>query len=324
MAAPAAAPLPSTQVPGSTPAQPVAVSDDVAALQRQIEELKSRQSGADRARADTEALLREQLENAQFMQNRLRELAEENQRLKTGGGDPKPAAAPDEAELKLEVATEGFTEDEERHFGERTKKYVTKVIRAEVASILGPIVAKINSLSAFNGTTKKQLEDVTAATTAIAPIALRSAEREFYEKEIVKHFQDFGARRTSPEWKAFLTRIDPSMRVPYGAILQEASLRFDGPGARRVLTAFYEEHPSAAAPAGTAGISIEAPSSAGTGSSVGAPGIAQVPKFKYSVYTEAFRKWQKAPKNPQIRQEYDKVKAQYDAAMSAGNVDFNS
>jgi hypothetical protein len=295
---------------------------DVAALQRQVEELKSRQSGADRARADVEALLRDHLENASFMQDRLRELTEENQRLKAGGApEPKPNAGPAEGDLKLDLQTEAFTDEEQRVFGDKTKQYVTKVIRAEVSRILDPVLARINSLSAFSGDAKKQLDDVVAATSAIAPIALRSAEKEFYHEEIERHFKDFGSRRTSPEWKTYLLTVDPVYRRPRSEVLREASLRKDGPAARKVLEDFYALHPSAGA---GSGIAMEVPSSAGTGSAVGAPGPTQVPKFRYSEYTAAFKAWQRAPKNPGARQEYDKVKARYDAAVASGNVDFNS
>jgi hypothetical protein len=265
------------------------------------------------------------LDNAQFMQERLRELAEENQRLKAGGaqGEPQSKAAAVEGELKLDLAAEDFTEEEQRLFGEKTQRYVTKVIRAEVAKILAPVLGRINALSTSSGTLQKQLEDVTTATTAIAPIAIRSAEKEFYEKEIGAHYPDFAARRTSSEWKAFVMSVDPVYRRPYLDLLREASLRFDGPNARRVLAAFYDKHPSQPA-AQQSGIAVEAPSSAGAASAVGAPGPTQVPKFKYSVYTAAFKNWQRAPKNPAARQEYDKVKAQYDAAIAVGAVDFNS
>lgn len=298
-----------------------AIRQALAQSQQEAETLRNRQSGADKARTDAEQTLQLLTENATFMQARLKELADENQRLNAERSAEAQQQAETAADIALPISNEAVTESEQKKFGGDTEAYVRKIVNLELSKVLAPILARVKELSVFRGDIGRRVESTEQATAAMARPMLKIIGKGFVEEEVLPHFPDFVTRRTSPEWKSFIQSTDHASGKTFGELLRDTMATQDALVARGIIGRFYLGHPSTATPTAPSGISTEpATSASGAGSTT--PQMAPsgtVPAFAFSRYKNATAQYTKK----QITQaQLQAIKGEFEIASAAGTVDY--
>lgn len=308
----------------SAPAAPVASvgpTDDPVALRARIAELEastSTQNGRVSATATELEEKNRQLElvngNRTFLESRLGELTEELERLKAEKATRDEQAATSHVDkVAADLNGEGPTEEQLKNFDADAQDFIKRVVNQRLSAVVGPILSELKAIHTALGRVKDlpdklpQLEE-SAKVASLEQARIREAE--FLRKEVLPHYPDFETVRNKQEWKEYLNQDVPGRGIKVGHLLHSYRQLSNAVGIRAILAGFYDKGKKPTLE------SLLVPDKTNADVPL-APAAAKIKSSEYKKKLQDFIS-KKMPKA-----EWETFRAQWDAAIAAGNVEMD-
>lgn len=299
-AAPAPAPAPAaTPAPAPAPAEPSTTVTTETKVTISRDEFNELQASAGKARA-AEGRAETLAMDLEALTRRLTELEDGSKSI----SKPPKTAAPGET---WEPTPVSYTDKDNEDYGE-SKSFVEKVAREVLNGELPKFVSRLEALEEAIGGVKTIAEGASKTATSV--------RAKTYTDQVREKVPEFELCTGHKHWRDFTESTDPDTGFTYAELVQNNFNRENVSGMVRVFNKFKEKYGVGKAPAAT-GYEGSIPNGSSTVDEEVDTGPKMLP---FSRRKEAHKQYI----NQQISYEdYEKVKAEYEAADREGRVDYN-